>query len=93
MQLVWSDEIDVKSVPEGVDVDRWWSLIDRKIVEASAFSAAKQEVIQMEEIAPWIPPVCRSSKVVNMEMYKGTHSLRAIENVYRYFVSAIQYDA
>lgn len=56
-----------------VDVDEWWGSIDMRIVEgAAAASHTKAPVFKVENIAPWIPPSCRSKTVVNSEVQKGT---------------------
>ena len=44
-----------------------------RIVEgAAAASHTKAPVFKVENIAPWIPPSCRSKTVVNSEVQKGT---------------------
>ena len=60
---------------DGVEVyvDEWWGSIDMRIVEgAAAVSHTKAPVFKVENIAPWIPPSCRSKTVVNSEVQKGT---------------------
>ncbi len=70
MQFLWpDDEGEVQSTE--VNIDEWWSTIEMKMVEAAAFSSARQESIPVDQIAPWIAPACRGSTVVNSEVLKG----------------------
>ena len=60
-------------VGDEVDVDEWWESVDMRIVEgAAAASCVKAPVIKVENVAPWIPPICRNTTVVNSEVQKGT---------------------
>lgn len=54
-----------------VDVDGWWSEVDRKMLEAAAFRSATPGKIEVQKMAPWIPPACRSATVFNSEVHKG----------------------
>ncbi len=74
VQFLWpDDEGEVQSTE--VNIDEWWSTIDMKMVEAAAFSSARQESIPVDQIAPWIAPACRGSTVVNSEVLKGERQL------------------
>ena len=53
-----------------VDVDSWWSFLERKILEGIAFKDIKEEKVVASCIAPWIPPACRGC-VVNTEHLKS----------------------
>ena len=68
LQFLWPDG---RAQSTDVNIEEWWSTIDRKMVEAAAFSSAKQESIQANQIAPWIAPACRGVTVVNSEVLKG----------------------
>lgn len=53
-----------------MQVDEWWEKMERKIVEAAVNKDAKPEQIDATSIAPWIPPSCRASTIVNTEFIK-----------------------
>ena len=70
LQISWPDDVD--AVGDEVDVDEWWESIDMRMVEgAAAASCVKAPVIKVENVAPWIPPICRNTNVVNSEVQKG----------------------
>jgi len=53
-------------------VDEWWESVDMRIVEQIALSSnVKAPVLRAEKVAPWIPPACRNTIVVNSERQKG----------------------
>ena len=44
----------------------------RMVEGAAAASCVTAPVIKVENVAPWIPPICRNTTVVNSEVQKGT---------------------
>ena len=52
-----------------MDVDSWWSYLERKIIEGIVFKDIEQEKVEALRIAPWIPPASRGH-VVNTEYLK-----------------------
>ena len=70
LQISWPADVDC--VGDEVDVDEWWESVDMRIVEQAAISrSVKAPVLKAEKIAPWIPPMCRNTTVVNSETQKG----------------------
>ena len=60
------------AVGDEVDVDEWWESIDTRMVKgAAAASCVTPPVIKVENVAPWIPPICRNTTVVYSEVQKG----------------------
>ena len=59
----------------GVDIEKWWRYVDGKIVEAAVFRSSPSESIQVTDIAPWIPPSCRNSTILNTEHLKVSSAL------------------
>ena len=74
LQISWPADVDC--VGDEVDVDEWWESVDMRIVEQAAISrSVKAPVLKAEKIAPWIPPMCRNTTVVNSETQKGNVQL------------------
>jgi len=75
---VWPAPSELDNIEGTVDVDKWWRHVDSKIVEAAVFKSSTSEQVQVTDIAPWIPPSCRNSTIVNTEHLKVSSS--AIES-------------
>lgn len=55
-----------------VDVDAWWKQVDLVIVETAAVAGQRKvPPVDASKVAPWIPPLNRSSVVTNSESKKG----------------------
>ena len=48
----------------------WWASLELSAIEAVIFKEAGSEPILATQIAPWIPPVCRSQLQLNSEFQK-----------------------
>lgn len=75
---MWPAPSELDNIEGTVDVDKWWRHVDSKIVEAAVFKSSTSEQVQVTDIAPWIPPSCRNSTIVNTEHLKVSSS--AIES-------------
>ena len=67
---MWPVSSEVDAIEGIVDVEKWWGYVDSKVVEAAVFKSATPEPVSATDIAPWIPPSCRSSTVLNTEHLK-----------------------
>ena len=55
-----------------VDVDAWWKRVNLVIVETAAVAGQRKlPPLDASQVAPWIPPLNRSSVVINSESKKG----------------------
>jgi len=68
--VVWPAPSELDNIEGTVDVDKWWRHVDSIIVEAALFRSSTSEQVQVTDIAPWIPPSCKNSTVVNTEHLK-----------------------
>lgn len=72
MQINWI-QAEAPTDEHEVDVDEWWKQVDLFMVNgAVAAKTRKPKPVDAHKVAPWIAPVCRSSKVLNTEHLKGT---------------------
>ena len=76
--MVWPAEVD--AIEGTVDVDKWWMHVDSKVVEAAVFRSSISEPVSTTDIAPWIPPSCRSSTILNTEHLKASSSITNLPN-------------
>ena len=54
-----------------VDVDAWWKEVDLVIIQTAAVAGQRKlPPVDASRIAPWIPPLNRSSAVINSESKK-----------------------
>ncbi len=70
--MVWPVLSEVDASVDTVDVDKWWTYVDSKVVEAAVFRSSTSEPVSSTDIAPWIPPSCRSSTILNTEHLKAS---------------------
>ena len=73
--MVWPVLSEVDAIEGTVDVDKWWTYVDSKVVEAEVFRLSTSEPVSTTDIAPWIPPSCRSSTILNTEHLKASSSI------------------
>ena len=75
---MWPVSCEVDAIEGIVDVEKWWGYVDSKVVEAAVFKSATSEPVSATDIAPWIPPSCRSSTVLNTEHLKVSSTTDAL---------------
>lgn len=68
-----------------VDVDGWWSYLERKIIEGIVFKDTEPEKVEALRIAPWIPPACRGHVVNTSVMHANIKALQLLLAVQRHW--------
>ena len=68
--MTWPEESASLDLHGQVDTDGWWSHLERLAIEAAVFKDTKLDPFVATDIAPWIPPACRSVVVFNTEFQK-----------------------
>ena len=71
IQLTWPEMSSSTSPPSGlVDTEQWWSSLEYRAIEGATYKEVEMEPILGTEIAPWIPPACRSRLQYNTQHQK-----------------------